>query len=193
MLFDARKTIREKLQAGHDPQPAKLADAIATECPEEYLRLALSQALPYLVRDEIRKVRHAALGRRGTQDGRPSRGEEAWKAVASADPADPAEQPSEGARARGGTMAFSIFQVPVSLGPGHWKYLGDCTREEILEAGQHLEQRATENQARADGYKALAEEMESAGADQVRDLDGEKVRELVKPEEQPTFASFATP
>jgi hypothetical protein len=45
-------------------------------------------------------------------------------------------------------MAFSIFQVPVSLGPGHWKYLGDCTREEILEAGKHLERRATENQTR---------------------------------------------
>lgn len=188
MLFDVRKAIREKLQEGHDPQPAKLADTLAEECPEEYLRLALSQAMPYLVRDEIRKVRHAALGRRGTQDGEPSRGEETWREVAEADPDDPAEQPSEGARARGGTLAFSIFQVPVSLGVGHWKYLGDCTREEILNAAQHLQRRAAENQTRADGYTALAEEMESVGAEQVRDLDGGRVRELVKPEEEPVTA-----
>jgi hypothetical protein len=187
MLFDARKTIREKLQGGHDPQPAKLADAIAEECPEEYLRLALSQALPYLVRDEIRKVRHAALGRRGTKGGA-TRGMEAYEQVAKENPKDPALKPSEGARAQGGTLAFSIFQVPVSLGVGYWKYLGECTREEILEAGQHLERRAQENQSRADGYKALAEAMEEAGADKVSDLDGEQVRDLVKPEEEPVAA-----
>lgn len=185
MLYDVRQEIRTKLQEGHDPQPAKLADTLAEECPEQYLRLALSQSMPYLVRDEIRKVRHAALGRRGTQDGKPARGKEAWEEVASADPDDPAEQPSEGSRARGGTMAFSIFQVPVSLSVGHWKYLGECTREEILNAAQHLQQRAAENQSRADGYTALAEEMESAGAEQVSELDGERVRELVKPEEEP--------
>jgi hypothetical protein len=184
MLFDARKAIREKLQEGHDPQPAKLADTLAAECPVEYLRLALSQALPYLVRDEIRKVRHAALGRRGASP-RANKGAETWEAIASADPADPDEQPSKGARARGGTAAFSIFQVPVSLGVGHWKYLGDCTREEILDAARHLERRAAENQSRADGYQALASAMENAGVNHVRDLDGEQVRALVKPEEKP--------
>lgn len=181
-LFSLRALIREKLQEGVEPSPAKIADALAEEVESRYLRLALSQALPYLVRDEIRKLRHAAFGRhsetRSDTGGKRVPPSDALVAAASG---EPVEQPTEGAKARGGTLAFTIYQVPISFGPGHWKYLGDCTREEVLEGARHLAQRAAENQARADSYQRLAEHMEKAGVDVVRDVEPETLRSIVDP------------
>ncbi len=182
MLFSLRALIREKMQEGHEPAPAKIADTIADEVPSKYLRLALSQALPYLVRDEIRKLRHAAFGRHAEESTDGAKRAAPSDALVAAASGEEVDEPTEGAKARGGTLAFTIYQVPVSFGPGHWKYLGDCTREEMLDCARSLKERAAENQARADSYQELADYMQAEGIEVVRDVEAEKLREIVDPE-----------
>lgn len=181
MLFDLRHEIRRKLQEGHDPRPAAIADTLAQECPDEYLRLGLSQALPYLVRDEIRKVRHQVLGRADR-----SVGEDAADAITKAklDPkAAPgsAGRPETSATRPGGSSAFTVFDVPISVGRARWKRLGDCTREDIEIAVSLLKRRAAENQARADAFARLLRTMSRRRVETVGDLDPAKVRDLVQP------------
>lgn len=168
-----RKRIRE--QAAKLPataNPGVVANAVLRDLADDELRDALRTALPYLVRDELRKSRHHSLG---VAD---PRGRYAWKEP-DPEPA-PASLATVRARRAAGKAGFDAAQAKrereaallatrISLGPGKWKELGDCTPTDLRALASHNHKRATENTARAAAYERLAADMQARGISRVRD------------------------
>lgn len=189
-------TIRARIRAairGGEQSPQAISAAIIPQLDVRQLRDALAAALPYLVRDEIRKYRHDALGdregERGTEDRRwrePNSGE--LEVPQSQLPSAVAErsQRLRDAGRRGFDAAQAgrernraLLATPIAVGKGVWKQLGECTPEDLRTVARGLRVRAAENEKRADGFERLARKLDAAGATTVAAWDGELRGEFV--------------
>lgn len=181
-----RKRIRAALEGTHDPSPAAVAAVVLDALPDEELRPALAQALPYLVRDEIRKERMRSIGTPPSEwaprpdTGRPRPADQkTWEEQAT--PKDvtklrEAGRKSAQVNAERRERESALLRTPVSVG-GDWKALGDCTAADLRLIASHHRKHAAENERRARGYERLADTMERAGAKHVREVVGDGVRE----------------
>lgn len=167
--MNIRGLIRREATRHPGSSPAQISAAILAQLPDADLRAALQTALPYLARDEVRKVRHHALGV-------PDR-----STYARPDPPPPpadltgprrraaARKASDAAQAKlARTKAFLATGVSVN---GTWKTLGDCTPTDLRALARESKRRAAENAARAEGYERLAKDMEREGIALVRDYE----------------------
>lgn len=187
--MSVRPKIRTRIARGGDLSPAAVSRDVLAALPDDQLRDALAQALPYLVRDEIRKVRHDSVGQPDTRN----RGREAWDALADPD-AEPealprrykkadlqarrqsAQQNIKGAHEKREAQS-ALMRTPLSVN-GEWKPLGDCTAEDLRAIATSHRKDASERDAKARGFEQLADALVDAGATTVSDLKGSHVREL---------------
>jgi hypothetical protein len=146
--------------------------------PRAEVQAALAAALPYLVRDEVRKVRHNTVGASA------GRGKYNWDAppVTEHSPARVQRLRSAGRKGFDAAQArrdreAELLKTPVALGKGRWKALGDCTPADLRELAAQSRARADENVARADGYERLAREMEQRGVETVSGYDVAAIRD----------------
>lgn len=59
------------------------------------------------------------------------------------------------------------------IGDGAYEFLGDCTAENLIFIATDLDEQAARKQARARGFRRLAEALDEHGAERVRDLPAE--------------------
>lgn len=195
-----RERIREQLRAGHQ-DPALLSALIIPALTDQERTDALHAALPYLVRDEIRKVRHDAYGLRDTRtvDGHdrgdvtrrwqdPETGVIAHPAATATDADADAVAARAKRRRESGRAGFDasqqrrereqvLLRTPIHV-HGVWKTLGECTAEDLRAVAVDHRKRAAEGTRRADGFDRLADSLDRAGAVTVADYRGD-VREGV--------------
>lgn len=154
--FDLRGFVRELAADVASPSPHVLAALVAARVPDELLREALTQTLPSFVtgmvtnerRDHYPELREAVRGR----DRKLLAG--AWWQRALAQP------------------------MPVYDESGAWKRLGDCTRDDLLEAVRVRREQAERLLDTAGTWEAYADLLAECGAERVRDLPVDAVRRL---------------
>jgi hypothetical protein len=178
-----RERIRQQIRDGQQT-PAVISDRIVPHLTDAEARAALLIALPYLVRDEIRKFRADALD--------PERPHRRGEPASRWDPRPVPERVAQAARARraAGQKAADasqatrdrnaeLLRTPIAVAPGEWKTLGECTPGDLRAVAREQIKRATENQRRADGFIRLADKLEQTGAATVADYQGEMREEFV--------------
>jgi hypothetical protein len=172
--MSVRLLIRKQVKRSpSSASPAAISAAVVRALPEDELRPALRLALPYLVRDEVRKLRHNAIGAASP------RGRYAWR-----DP-EPAMPPAalSGAQRRAAAQRASdaaqakiereqaLLATPLMIDRGRWKPLGDCTPTDLRTVAKGNRARAAENTERAAIYERLADDMDAKGIALVRDYE----------------------
>ena len=191
-----RERIRTAIRAG-EQDPAAISRAIVPVLTDAERRDALSIALPYLARDEIRKLRHDAYGPRDTRtsDGHDRhdvtrRWQDPETGVIAQSQATGAVAARAQAQREAGRRGFDasqerrereqvLLRTPMHLPDGAWKTLGECTAEDLRAIAGNHRKRAGEATRRADGFERLADSLERAGALTVADYRGEVREEVV--------------
>lgn len=154
--FHLRALIREQLATSPDPNPHVIAALAAKLVPDDQLRAALDELMPDAVREEIRRQR------------------------ADLPSGEPAEQPVS--RKRRGAPAYRDWlRRPVSLdhAKADWRFLGDCTRDEVLRLAELAGEVAQKNLAMQARWERLADRMAKVGAATVADLPAEMLAEVL--------------
>ena len=170
-----RARIRALIRDGHQA-PQQISSRIIPTLTTDEMREALHAALPYLVRDEIRKFRHDAISPARDDEG----GDPAHRWHAPLDRSAAIRRGIEAARRRraAGQKAAdasqatrdrnaALLRTPVCIDGTTWKTLGECTPEDLRSVAREHGKRAAENQRRADGFLRLADKLEQAGASTV--------------------------
>jgi hypothetical protein len=183
-VSDVRARIRARIADASGDSAAAISRYVLTRIPDGELRQALEVALPYLVRDEIRKWRFDMLGKQ------PIRGVEDWEQLEKptgngpARYAEAARASREGAAKAGAQRGAQlrqqalIMRTPVTLADGRAKQLGDCTPADLRSVATGLRRRAWEYDDRAERYERLAKALEEQGASVVADYEG-SIREAL--------------
>lgn len=174
---EVRSHIRELIAEHPTMDPAAVAVSVIERLSEDELRLALRVALPYLVRDETRKLRYVALGTP------PVRGLETWEGFGGAARSETVrESASKGGQATKVKQEAqaAILRVPIPVGLGQTKPLGDCTADDLRNAAALQQERADQAGDRADGYRRLAKSLKRRKASTVSELSGAEIRKAYK-------------
>lgn len=187
-MSDVRARIRARCAGEGNPSPAVVSQDVLDDLADGELRAALKVALPYLVRDEIRKLRHDAIGKapdRGGAEARqwegmaqpggeiPKRRQEAAETAAKLRAAGRKGQQASQARR---DHEAALLSIPISI-RGEWKALGQCTAEDLHAIADAHQEDADQRAAKAEGYRNLARLVQDAGVATVRGLDAAKARE----------------
>lgn len=141
--FDLRALVRQQVATTDEPDPAILWQRIVDAVPDEHLREALLQVGAGLVTAEVRQLRNDAITEQAA--GRPNR----WKQY--------------------GSVYRGLLASRVSTGEG-WKFLADCTRDDLLYAAQSRRDHAAAVLATANFYEGLVGKLDTFGATTVGDL-----------------------
>jgi hypothetical protein len=184
-----RARIRAAIQDG-EQDPAAITNLIIPDLTTAERTQALYAALPYLVRDEIRKLRHVAYGTREGERGDVTR---RWQDPDTGEIAQATPPIEVAARAQvqraAGRRGFDasqerrdreqvLLRTPIHV-HGTWKTLGECTSEDLRAIAHDHRKRATETSRRADGFDRLADSLDRAGAATVADYRGELREQIV--------------
>lgn len=151
--FNLHATIRDELEVNPSANPRDIASVVAKLVPDDCMRDALADALVAVVRAEIGNHRRAA--QRSTFDTHSSRWENASQAY----------------------LALLRSREYVAT-EGEWKYLGDCTKSDVLAIVEQRRMLAEANATMATRYDRLAQVM---GSEQtVADLPEDVVIEALR-------------
>lgn len=150
--FDLDALVRRQVRASDTPDPRVIAAAVAESIPAAELRGVVARLLPDHVRVASGRVRQATLGGR--------RGSGKWRAVAES------------------ANDIAIFRVPVCVN-GTWKFLGDCSREDVKAAAADYRALAAANTARADAFDGLGRLMARRRVERVDALPASSVEEAL--------------
>jgi hypothetical protein len=146
--YDVIAEFRRALKGSTDPDPANVARQVAAAVPSRMLREALARALVMLA------PTIAGALRRGALNVAPRAGRNRW------------------ATAR---KAYDEHQLNqrVSLPGGGWKFMRDCTAEDLRQAAGMRRQHARSVIAQARRFESIADLLDKRGAQTVGDLDRE--------------------
>lgn len=134
--FDLRSLIREVLATSAATDPRDLAREVAARVPVEHLRGALELALVEAVRVVSNRERHA-------------------NREASVDPVRPSKKWSDAS-----DLYLKVLRQREYISTdGEWKFLGDCTKDDLTAAAQLRFEQASRNVAVAKKYEKLASAM----------------------------------
>lgn len=150
--FDLAALIRDALASSEIADPRELAATIANEIPDEALRDVTADLLADRVRVQAHIARRAPLRTRSSSA--------RWLAVA-----ERAED-------------IAIFRVRVCPA-GVWKFLGDCTPDDVEALASAHREQAVANDRRAQAYKALRDLMDRKRSTTVRQLPPASVTEIL--------------
>lgn len=152
--FDLRELIRDEIASSAVADPAVIAEHVAKRVPTAHVRAALALALHDMVRVAVVKQRyetHRAVERAAV--GRGSKWDDA------------------------GEMYRAILGQRIEVGgeDREWKFLGDCTRDDLLQAVSTREEQAKGLIMASRRYKAIADLLERHAKDQVSELPLDEV------------------
>lgn len=152
--FDLRQLVADELATSAVADPAVVADHVLKQVPDEHLRDALATCLP----GWVSRVAHRPLNR-----------------SASASKLGRSRKCDDQAWYRG------ILRRRLEVGQDgrEWKFLGDCTRDDVLRAAQVRRDQAAANLAVAAQLEKLAEKMRVFRASTVADLDAGLLAEVL--------------
>lgn len=143
--FDLRLLVREELATSPVADPHVVAEHVAKQVPDEHLRDALRACLPEFVRiighGSVTTPRASGAPRSAKCD------DQAWY---------------RGVLRR---------RVEVGQDGREWKFLGECTLDDVLRAAEVRREMAAANAAAADQFDRLAGKMRTFRAATVADLD----------------------
>lgn len=154
--FDLRQLIRDVAESIEDPSPHAVAAATLDKVADEDLRDALAETLGDYCRAVLGRTTLRRLYDESPMDAGP---------VSSRKSAAAAWLRSLDKHLR------DRVNVGTVTAP-EWKFLGQCTRDDLLYAAGIRRRLADENTAAAGWYERLAEEMARAKAPRVADLVG---------------------
>jgi hypothetical protein len=134
MEFSLRSRVRESLE-GDEPDPHKIAEILLQELTPSEAAAALAATLPSYVRLVAKEMRRSSVHSATTTSTR-------WDNVA--------QLQSEG------TLTLLRARVFAS---GAWKFLGDCTRDDVTDIAAQRTQEAVDLEATAKRFRQLREAM----------------------------------
>lgn len=149
--FDIRAVIAEALLDIAEPDPHALVDVILSKVPDDALRDVVRQLLPSIIREEIRRARNSVGSTQSPSSGR-------WR--------------------RAGRASHDPRSWRVCVGR-KWGYLGDWTATELRHAADEYRGRAVANEVMAKRLYCLADALDDAGVDYVRDLSDDVLRAVL--------------
>lgn len=153
MTFDLRALVRQMLRTSEQPNPDWLVEAVLARVTEADREEALRQALPSIIREAAARERMA--NPITPSAAMPTKARGSWKVQAIRE---------EWQRA---------LRNRIHVGPGDYKFLGDCTYDDLLFAASERMAIADKNAAIARSYNALAALLTEHDAKTVRDLPAE--------------------
>lgn len=149
--FDLRHEVREELNGSAVADPRVVAEHVLKRIPRSDLREALAQALPTFVTNVATSSRRASIYQpKGTAS----------------------------TSARWDTAASTVLSERLLVGKD-WKFVGDCTRDEVLEAAAQRDAVAATNMAAADRWRRVAAAMDAHNAVTVADLPTDALAEAL--------------
>ncbi len=155
--FSLRALVRAALE-GDETDPHRIAeDLISAMSPSDAWQ-ALASVMPAYVREVIREQRQRAVAPRGGAGVTTS---SRWKNVAQLHAA--------------GELTLLRARV---FALGEWKFLGDCTRDDVMDIVEQRDAEATANAAAARRYSALRAAMTRREATLVSDLPADVLSEI---------------
>ncbi|MFJ9771151.1 hypothetical protein ACIRVF_07900 [Kitasatospora sp. NPDC101157] len=176
--FNLRKLIREVLNTSTMPDPHDVAREVLRRIHDDDLRTALSQCLSDVVREQIR------AGRNGDGGGpplppmpTPAAGRPQTPTVRLVDPApiNTAKVPQAQRSAK--VAAYRAFgqqwlreRMYVSGDPRGWKFMGDCTFDDLMFAAAQRRDQAARTTAVAERCERLAALLHTHGVTLVKEL-----------------------
>ena len=153
--FNLRDLVRDVAASSPATDPGTLANEIARRIPAEHREAALQAMLRGYVREFLTQDRmtHAE------PPGRPAQSNSArsWK--------------RDGIRE--GWRKMLRDRLHVAPDPSAWKFLGDCTFDDLSFAALERRTAAERTIAKAEGYEALAALLKEHGVETVRELPAE--------------------
>lgn len=160
--FDLRALVREVAAESEAADPAIVAKEVERRLDRAALGEALAQALPIVV--------YHVAGRPATSP-TPSPGQQQCDTHTGA--------------AGGGPTSSKVAAIRetwrrhlrdrVSVGPSEWKFLADCTADDLAYAAALRDDLAAANAARANWLRELAERVTNAGVERVEQLDDDQL------------------
>lgn len=144
--FSLRALIREVGRTSLVADPGLLADDVYRRIPAEDRDAALQQAL----RQSVRQV--MSEERMQTQITAPS-------------------SPGTSAKVQGIRDHWQrALRDRLNVGEGVWKFLADCTAEDLIFAAEQRREQASRNRAKAAQFDTLRQQLDEHGVDRVGDL-----------------------
>jgi hypothetical protein len=145
--FDLRALIRDELETSAIADPHVVAEHVAKRVPDADLRAALEKALVPIVREMATVERGDVIQKIGRRQGTP------WHETAS-------------------PLYQKLLQQRIEVGGDEreWKFLGDCTRGDLLHAVEFRREQARANMVAAQRYQALVDVMDEKSVERVADL-----------------------
>lgn len=147
------KTISTKLQEAVNPGPHLVAQEVANEVPDHLLRKTLATALIAIVGDSIRSQRNHQIN---------SNGSSKWKGVAE--------------DIESGVVDFLRLNVFC----GEWKFMGECTADDLDYKVDELNEEALELQDTAERYQKIANKMRQKKLTTVSDLPKKEIAKILE-------------
>lgn len=149
--FILRQLVRDVLRDTDKADPGEVAGEVMARIPRGMVRAALSQALRLYVRQVISETR---IGRTGPQS-----------------TVTPLNRSAKVTAIRDGWQ--KRLRDRVHVGSGEWKFLADCTYDDLLAAATERRELAERNQAWARQYDAWARLLTEHDAATFGDLPAE--------------------
>ena len=161
--------IREELAAMESPDKEQLASRVTSRVVKDgRLLYAFNEILPQALNQVISAERQYSTTSVGSA---PAKGQRT--------PTPP--RPSRWARAATAIEEHyhPVFKRWESISRNHFKFLGDCTKDDVLAIVEDRTERASAMTAAAESYRSLLVLMEENGASKVSDLDGDEVERVL--------------
>lgn len=150
--FNLRATVVDALDRSPAADPSVVAAEVAAAVPSNLLRSVLASVLPAYVTGVVTTTRHRALA--DVPDQGDQVGSRRWAAAAS-------------------------ILMSREFVDGEWKWLRDCTADDLRSAATDRRQRAASILANADKLDALAALMDKRRASVVAELGEDAVRKVM--------------
>jgi len=153
--LELRQLVRERLQLSENPDPVRAINGLLTELSDDLLRLAAQKGLWAITGEVVRVDRRSAVRRDPQPSGK-------WDNALAAETEHP-----------------DLFAERVYVGDPDqpWKFLGDCTKQDLLAVAEHKRTHAQGVLVEADRYEHLARAVKRGQI--VRDLSVDKVEGIL--------------
>lgn len=143
--FNLRKLVREVTGSTTLTDPGDIAREVGRRIDEDSVRAALDEALRVFVRQIISEDRPHGF-------------------------TTPAPRPGRSAKVAGIRDGWQRKLRARYATEHEWKFLADCTHEDLIFIATDLDRKAAQNQAKARSFRGLAALLTDHGVERVRDL-----------------------
>jgi hypothetical protein len=168
-MFDLRLLIREVASLSKSPDPVVVAHEVLRQIGDEDRDEALWQALRVMTRHVIAESRFTRRPGDQTTEVKPS--------IHSRQGISPSRKVAQ-IRDHWKSYIQQYLQERINISPYEWKFLGDCTANDLYYAADFRDNLAVANAVKAQWYRDRAKMVEHAGVDCVSKLPEKLLKEF---------------